>query len=205
MKLAVFGATGGTGRNIVEQALAAGHEVQALVRNPTRLSAVAKQADIIVGDVLDPAKVAATLRGVAAVAVALGSRRDSPDNTVSAGTQNIITAMQAEGLKRLVVITSLGVGDSQAQVPRAFKLVMKTVMRKRMVAKERQEQFVRASGLDWIILRPGELQDTPATGNYTYGTDKNIMAQAISRADLAEFAIRQFTEGEFLGQAVAVT
>ncbi len=205
MKIAVFGATGGTGLNIVDQALAAGHEVQALVRNPARLSAAAQAPHIIVGDVLDPKKVAATVQGVAAVVVSLGSRSDSPENTVSAGTQNIITAMQATGIKRLVVITSLGVGDSKNQVPLAFRLVMKTVMRKRMIDKERQEHFVRESGLDWIILRPGELRDTPATGEYTYGTDQTIRAQAISRADLAAFAIQQFTQDEFLHQAVAIT
>jgi len=205
MKIAVFGATGGTGRQIVKQALLAGHEVSVLVRSPERLSEPSKSATILVGDVLDPVKVQATIAGVDAVFVSLGSRGDSPENTVSAGTKNIITAMQAEGAKRLVVVTSLGVGDSKNQVPLAFKLVMKTVMRKIMADKELQEQYVQASGLDWVIVRPGELSNDPPTGDYKFGTDSAITAGRVSRADVAEFVLRNLTDKKFLGQAVAIS
>lgn len=143
MKIAVFGATGGTGRKIVEQALDRGDQVTVLVRNPARLSAKAKQAKIITGDVLDLQNVQATILGADAVAVSLGSRSDSPEYTVSQGTKNIITAMKAQNVQRLVVVTTLGLGESKNQVPTAFKFVMKTVMRKIIADKERQESFVR--------------------------------------------------------------
>jgi uncharacterized protein YbjT (DUF2867 family) len=159
MKLSVFGATGGTGREIVEQALAVGTDVTVLVRDSARLSDKAKGANILIGDVLDPHSVESALHGVDAVVVSLGGRSDSPENTVSEGTKNIVAAMQSLGIKRLVVITSLGLGDSKNQVPFAFKMVMKTVMRKIMGDKELQEKFVRESGLDWVILRPGELTE----------------------------------------------
>lgn len=205
MKIAVFGATGGTGKEILSQALEMGYEVSALVREPSRLSPGAKGINTVVGDVLDPDKVSETLRGTDAVLVSLGNRGDSPENTVSAGTKNIINAMGDHGLKRLVVITSLGVGDSKDQVPLAFKLVMKTVMRKIMADKELQETYVQGSGLDWVILRPGELRDGPKTGEFNFGTGSEIMAKAISRADLASFALKQLVDDNFLGKAVAVT
>jgi putative NADH-flavin reductase len=205
MKLSVFGATGGTGREVVEQALAVGTDVTVLVRDSARLSDKAKGANILIGDVLDLHSVEAALNGVDAVVVSLGSRSDSPENTVSEGTKNIITAMQSLGIKRLVVVTSLGIGDSKNQVPFVFKMVMKTVMRKIMEDKELQEKFVRESGLDWVILRPGELRGGPQSGQYTFGTDRSIMAKAITRADLAEFALVQCVDDRFLQKAVAIT
>jgi putative NADH-flavin reductase len=205
MKIAVFGGTGGTGKQIIKQAIEAGHQVKALVRDPTRSDLIADQTTIIVGDVLNPAKVRETISGVDAVAVSLGSRGNSPENTVSEGTKDIILVMKEMGIKRLVVVTSLGVGDSKNQVPLAFKLVMKTVMRKIMADKERQEGFVRSSGLEWVIVRPGELTNDPPSGNYNFGTDSTIIAGKISRADLAEFVLRNLSDDQFLSQAVAVT
>jgi putative NADH-flavin reductase len=205
VRIAIFGGTGGTGCQIIEQALETGHHVSVLVRDPSRLSKASKSATIIVGDVLDYDKVQETISGADAVAVSLGSRSNSPENTVSEGTKNIIMAMKANGLKRLVVITSLGVGDSRNQVPLAFLLVMKTVMRKIIADKERQEQFVRTSGLDWVIVRPGELSDEPPSGDYTCGIDPKIMAGKVSRADVAEFVLRNLENDEFLYQAVAIT
>lgn len=205
MRIAVFGGTGGTGRQFIEQALQAGHQVAALVRDPNRLSEAAKQAHMIVGDVLNAQQVAETIAGADAVVVSLGSRSDSPENTVSQGTQNIIASMQEAEVKRLVVVTSLGVGDSKDQVPLAFKLVVKTVMRKIMADKERQEQYVQDSGLDWVIVRPGGLSDDPASGAYIYGTDPSIMAGRVSRADVAAFVLQNLSDDQFLGQAVAIT
>ncbi|MFN2236516.1 MAG: NAD(P)-dependent oxidoreductase [Anaerolineales bacterium] len=205
MRIAVFGGTGGTGRQVIEQALDAGHQVSALVRDPDRLSEASKQAEIFVGDVLNTQNVAETISGADAVVVSLGSRADSPENTVSQGTKNIITCMQETGVKRLVVVTSLGVGDSKDQVPMAFKLVMKTVMRKIMADKEVQEQYVKASGLDWVIVRPGGLSDDPASGAYIFGTDPSIMAGRVSRADVAAFVLQNLSDDQFLGQAVAIT
>jgi putative NADH-flavin reductase len=205
MNIAVFGGTGGTGQWIIKLGIEAGHQITALVRNPDRLDDGSSQTKIIVGNVLDYKKVQESIAGTDAVAVSLGSRSDSPDNIVSQGTQNIIRAMKALDVRRLVVITSLGVGDSKDQVPMAFKLVMKTIMRKIIIDKDRQEQFVRASGLDWVIIRPGELSNDPPTQQYIFGTDPTITAKRVSRADVAEFVIQNLTDNQFLHQAVAIT
>ncbi len=206
MHVAVFGATGGTGRQVVQQALAAGHRVTALVRNPDRLGIRHDDLTVVVGDVLDADKVAQTLAGADAVVVSLGNTANNPDYIVSQGTQVIVDAMRRLGRpKRIVVVSSLGVGESKDQVPFAFKMLMKTVLKKPMEDKERQEAIVKASGLDWTIVRPGGLTDGPATGRYKAGVDPKIMAGQVSRGDLAAFVLQQLTDDTYLHKAPAIT
>ena len=204
MKIALFGATGGTGREIMQRALAAGVGVKVLVRPASTLDVAHPNLEIVRGNVLEPDDVAATLQGTQAVMVSLGNTADNPDFVVSDGTQNIVTAMQNEGIRRLIVITSLGVGDSAEQVALPFRMMMKTVLRKVMEDKERQEEIVRTSGLDWTIIRPGGLTDGPATGDYVFGTGPEITSSSISRADVAAFALYQLEEAAFLHQAPAI-
>ena len=158
MKIAVFGATGGTGKQVVQQALAAGDQVTALVRDPAKLALDNTSLTVVTGNVLDAAKVEETLAGADAVVVSLGNTSDNPDFVVSQGTQVIVGAMKRLGQpRRIVIVSSLGVGESKDQVPLAFKMLMATVLRKPMEDKERQEQVVKASDLDWTIVRPGGL------------------------------------------------
>jgi len=206
MKIAVFGATGGTGRQVVEQALAAGHQVTALARNPSKLMLANANLTVVTGNVLNAANVEETLQGADAVVVSLGNTESNPDYIVSLGTQVIVAAMQRMGApRRIVVVSSLGVGDSQDQVPFAFKLLMKSVLRKPMEDKERQEALVKASDLDWTIVRPGGLTNGPATGRYQSGLDTKIGAGQVSRADVAAFVLKQLTDSTYLHQAPAIS
>lgn len=204
MKLAVFGATGGTGKEIVAQALDAGHEVTVLVRDPARLSINHDKLYLVIGDVLNPDKVEETLAGSEAVCCSLGNTANNPDFVVSDGTQNIIHCMKKQEIKRLVVVTALGVGDTRERVSLSFKMLMKTVLRKAYEDKERQEQFVRESGLDWIIVRPGGLTNGPATGEYEFGLDPAIGGGQVSRADVAAFVLQQLADDTFLHQTPAI-
>ena len=205
MQLAIFGATGGTGRQLVEQALAAGHAVTALVRDPTKLTLQNPNLKVIEGNVLQPADVAKAIAGAAAVVVSLGNTSNNPDLSVSNGTQQIVQAMQTQGVRRLIVVSSLGVGDSKNQVPLLFKLIMWTFLRKAIRDKEEQEKIVRASGLDWTIVRPGGLTDGPRTGQYKFGTDPAIRAGQVARADVADFVLKQLTDRTFVGKTPAIT
>lgn len=206
MRIAVFGATGGTGRQVVQQALAAGHQVAALARDPSRIAGADPNLTVVAGSVLDAAAVQQTLAGADAAVVSLGNTANNPDYIVSQGTQAILDAIgQLGGPRRLVVVSSIGVGDSKDQVSFAFKMLMSTVLRKPMEDKERQEALVKASGLDWIIVRPGGLTDGPATGNYKSGLDPKISAGQVSRADVAAFALQQLTDDTYLRQAPAIT
>ena len=206
MKIAVFGATGGTGQQVVQQALAAGHSVSALVRDPSRLAVQDERLTVVEGDVLDRAKVDETIAGADAVIVSLGNTSNNPDYIVSRGTEVIIDAMTAVGRpRRLVVVTSLGVGESRDQVPFAFKMLMNTVLKKAMEDKERQEALVKASGCDWIIVRPGGLTNGPETGSYKSGVDVKLTAGQVARADVAAFVLLQLDDDTYLRQAPAIT
>ncbi|MCA9900572.1 MAG: SDR family oxidoreductase [Ardenticatenaceae bacterium] len=204
MKLAVFGATGGTGREIVAQALDAGHEVTVLVRDPARLSVKHNKLYLVIGDVLNLEKVEEALAGSEAVCCSLGNTANNPDFVVSDGTQNIIEVMKKQAIRRLVVVSALGVGDTRDRVSLSFKMLMKTVLRKAYEDKERQEQFVRESDLDWVIVRPGGLTNGSASGEYAFGMDASIGGGQVSRADVAAFVLQQLTDDTFLHQTPAI-
>ena len=205
MHIAIFGATGGTGKEIVKQLLTAGHEVTALVRDSSKVKKKEDKLYLVVGDVLDIHKVEEALAAADAVICTLGNSSNNPDDVVSQGTDNIIESMKKQGISRLVVVSSMGVGDSIEQVSRSFKMLTKTVLRKSIEDKERQESIVMASELDWVIVRPSGLSNGPATGEYYFGTDKTIEANQISRADVAACVIEQLFDDTYLCQAPVIT
>ncbi len=202
MKLAIFGATGGVGRQIVEQALSQGHSVAALVRDPAKLSLLNEQLTLVQGNVLERSDVEKTLNGADAVFVSLGNTPNNPDMVVSQGTAEVVAAMQADGVQRLVVISSLGIGDSKDQIPFLFRAIVATALRKAFQDKEAQESLVKASGLDWTIIRPGGLNDGPA-GEYRAGLDPKISG-SVARTDVAAFALAQLQTDEFLHKTPAI-
>jgi len=203
VRVALFGATGGTGRHVVEQGLALGHQIQALVRDPAKLpDALGPTA--VAGDVLDQSAVDRCVEGVDAVICILGTRPGT-EPVEDRGTAHIIDAMQRLGPRRLVAVTSLGVGDSAEQIPLLFRVVMNLTMKRIFQAKEAQERLIRDSGLDWTIVRPGGLTDGPRTGSYRSGTGKDIKATRISRADVAEFVLAQLDDPAYLHRTPAVS
>lgn len=205
MNIALFGATGGTGRQVVEQALAQGHHITALVRDPARLPLSHPNLTLVQGNVLDDGPVNETLKRADAAIISLGNTSDNPDYVVSNGTAVILRAMKDAGVSRVVVVTSLGVGDSSKQVPLPLRMMMQTVLKKPIEDKNRQEEMVKESGLDWVIVRPGGLTNKPATGQYKSGLDPKIMAGQISRADVAAFVLQQLEDDTYLHQTPAIS
>jgi len=205
MKLALFGATGGTGAEILDQAIAADHLVVALVRTPAKVKTQHVQLTTVTGDVLNQADVDRVVAGSDAVICTIGNTSNNPQMVVSTGTSHIIDAMQRYGVQRLIVVSSLGVGDSKDQVPFFFKVLMKTVLRKVMKDKEAQEKLVRESGLDWTIVRPGGLTDNPRTGNYQVSTHSSLVAGQIARADVADFVVQELKNNAYVHMAPAIT
>lgn len=203
MHIALFGATGGTGQQVLTQALEQGHRITVLARDPAKL-VPRSGLTLVAGDVLDPAAVAACIAGTEAVLCVLGSH-GAKTPIEARGTERILAAMQDQGVRRLVVVTSLGVGESRAQLAWPWRLIMDLTLKSILQAKAEQERLVKASGLDWIIVRPGGLTDGPRTGAYRCGTDPALKAGRVSRADVADFVLRQLTEDTFLHQAPAVT
>ena len=203
MQIALFGATGGTGKQVLDQALDQGYRIRALVRDPTKL-AERDGLTLIQGDVLDQTAVDRCLAGSDAVICVLGSH-GSTEPVEDRGTERILTAMKAHGQRRLIAVTSMGVGDSIDQVAAFFRAIMRLTLKRVMEAKERQEQAIMASDLDWTIVRPGGLSDGPRTGSYRYGLDKSIKATRVSRADVADFILQELKAGDFIRQTPAVS
>lgn len=205
MKLAIFGATGGTGQQVVTQALAAGHTLTVLARDAAKLATHDARLTVITGNVLNLPDVEQTVADADAVICTLGNTSNNPAMVVTDGTRNIIIAMQQKAMQRLIVVSSLGVGDSKAQVSFFFKVVAATVLRKAIKDKEAQEQLVRASGLQWTIVRPGGLTDGPRTGLYQASVAPTLQAGRIARADVADFILREVERNQFVQMAPAVT
>lgn len=203
MQIALFGATGGTGRQVLDQALAQGYRIRALVRDPTKL-AERDGLTLIQGDVLEQSAVDRCIAGSDAVICVLGSHGGG-EPVEDRGTDRILAAMRTHGQRRLIAVTSMGVGDSIDQVAAFFRAIMKLTLKRVMEAKERQEQAIMASDLDWTIVRPGGLTDGPRTGSYRSGLDKSIKATRVSRADVADFILRELKAGDFIRHTPAVS
>lgn len=208
MHILVIGATGGTGREIVKQALARGHHVTALARNPSRVRDAHERLVIVQGDVMDPASLERAVHNQDAVVCALGHKRWlGPSRILSTGTRNVVNAMKAAGVRRLVVETALGVGDSAGRLGLYYTVfTIPLILPFYWYDKGRQERVVRASGLDWVIVRPGQLTSGKKRGGYKHGprVGNYLWSVRISRADTADFMLNQLAETPYLRTAVGV-
>lgn len=168
MKLLVLGATGGTGREIVRQAAAAGHGVAALVRSRASAASALPGIELVEGDARDQAALERALDGCGAVASALGTGV-SPFRKVtllSDSTRALVAAMRQQAVRRLVCITGIGAGDSRGHGGVLYdRLLLPVLLRTVYADKDRQEQIVRDSGLEWVIVRPSLLKDGPGRGS----------------------------------------
>ena len=194
MRVAVFGATGGTGRAVIEQALAAGDKVTALARDPAALAEVAERVDVVAGDVLDPDAVGRTVAGSDVVISALGIGMHRHATTVySQGTANILDAMRAEGTGRLLVVST---SSLEVPSPRRFaewalaKFLLHNILRKPYADMAVMEQRIRDSDVDWTLVRAARLTKADATGTYRTARNEKLRGcWSISRADVAHFMV----------------
>ncbi len=204
-RILIIGATGGTGRQLVEQALNRGYQVTALVRNPSKLCVEHPQLTVISGDVLDYESVAAAVLGQDAVLSALGHKRFFyPTRILSDGTRNILKAMEAGGVRRFVCETALGTGDTAWRMGLLYTLiVIPLVLPFYFYDKTRQEHLIAKSNLDWVIVRPGALTNGVKRGTCRHGFNIGgyIKTVRISRADVADFMLDQLESDTCLGTA----
>jgi putative NADH-flavin reductase len=205
MKLAVFGATGKTGLEIVKQALDQGHIVTAFVRDAARLTIEDEHLTFVTGDVFDPVSVAQAIQGQDAVICSLGSNELGRTTVRSEGTANIIKAMKENHVKRLVVITAMGVGESWSTLSLVNKLFFATLLRNTRQDHEKQEVLVKESDLDWTIIRPSGLTDDPLTESYAIGENIQTNTSQIARADVAHAIIKELQDNTFVHKAVTIT
>jgi len=190
MKLTIFGATGATGTSLTGQALAAGHEVTAIVRNPARLAVPAhRRLRIVTASVMDPASIAAALEGADAVISAIGPRGTGPTTVIRDSARSIIQAMDKTGTRRFVQVSgSIVTDDGESPYLRyLIKPVARRTFLRHVCADMRAgEDEIRHSDLDWTILRPPALTGKAAAGTYRTAIDQNLPhGFNVSRADLA--------------------
>ena len=207
--LLIIGATGGTGRQLVSQALERGYAVTALVRKPAKLQIGHPQLKVVQGNVLDAPSVARSIHGQDAVVSALGHKRFFyPTRILSEGTRNIVRAMEANNVSRFVCQSSLGIGDSAWRMGVYFTFfTIPVVLPFYFFDKTRQERIIAESKVDWVIVRPGMLSNARKSGKYRHGFQigNYFWTVRISRADVAGFMLDQLESDMYLRTAVGVS
>ena len=208
MKLIIFGSTGSTGRQVVTQALEQGHDVTAFARSPEKLDQKHERLKIVRGNVLDFASVERAIQGQDVVLCTLGMPPMDKSNLRANGTQNIIRAMQKTGVKRFICQSSDGVGDSHDRLPFLMKyLIVPFMLRRAFADHEIQENHIKESQLDWIIVRPAALTDGERTGSYQHGfkADNKTVTNKVSRADTADFMLTQLADNNYLHKTPCIS
>lgn len=206
MKIIVVGGNGGTGAEVVRIAAERGHEVVCFSRSGA--DELPAGAASVHGDALDPDAIAKAVAGADAVVVTVGAAKGSPRHRTEV-TRSVIGAMHATGVRRLIVQSSLGAGDSGALMAAPARLMAKTLLAKPLADHDAQEAAVFASGLDWTVVRPGGLTDKPATGAVVAQetSEGRPMKGMIPRADVATHIVDILddptTHGKALGLGTA--
>lgn len=207
-KILIVGATGGTGRELVTQALERGYTVTALVRDPSKLLIGNPQLTVIKGDVLDKESVDQAMKGQEAVVSALGHKRFFyPTRILSEGTRNILKAMETHRVPRLVCETSLGIGSAAGRMGFYYTFfVIPVILHLYFWDKTRQERIIAASDAEWIIVRPGSLTNAPKRGTVREGRKVGnfLWTVRISRADVADFMLNQLESDKYLRTATNI-
>ncbi len=201
----VFGATGKTGRQIVQQALDRGLGVTAFVRDPAKLAIGHSRLETVTGDILDAAAVDAALaRRPDAVISALGIFQREPGTALSEGTAHVLAAMKAHGVARLVVVSSLGAGDSRGQGSLLARALQRFLLRHVLDDKTRQEQLIASSGIAATVLRPPQLTDDPGIRDdvvlWSGPAPRRRLTWKVSRATVAKYVLDAAERGEPAGR-----
>ncbi len=216
MKVLVIGATGGSGRAAVQSLLAAGHEVTAFCRNPRNLALSHPALRLHAGDAMVPADVDAAVAGHEAVVVTLGIREDAlrvrllgsrgtPMDVRSTGTRHVVAAMQRQGVRRLVVQSSYGVGESRGRLPFAWRLIFALLLKPQIADTEAQEQVVRASGLDWTLVQPVGLTDDNSAAEALASPLGEVRGMQVPRGAVGRFLASVVDGAQYLGRSVALS
>jgi putative NADH-flavin reductase len=204
LNIVIFGASGATGRELVKQGLARGHIVTGFVRNPARLQLSVPNLNIVTGDVADRAAVDPAMAGQGAVLCALGAKNPlTRQPQLAIGMHNILMAMELAGVPRLVYLSADTVSAARRELNVLRRYILIPLLFGGTAADhEIDEAMIRQSHLDWVIVRPPVLTNGTHTGDFRAGEDLTMRAfiPAISRADVANFMLKQLTDDRFLHQ-----
>ena len=210
MKIVVLGSTGATGKLVVEQALALGHEVSAFARNPADIKVQHPKLTIVQGDSSVLATVEKALVGADAVVSALGTRTRAKSTVRSDAARNVVAAMKKNGVRRVIWLSAAGVGDSLDQTKRASfvfgRIIIPLLLKDVYADMAASEVLIRQSGLENVVVRPVGLTDKPATKKVDATADLSakVPGVGIPRADVAEFMLAQLTANTWLSQSPVI-
>ncbi len=207
--IALFGGTGKTGRHVLAQALEEGHSVRALARRPESIETTHERLAVVAGDVLDAGAVRETVRGADVVVSVFGQVKGSPPTLQTDGTQNIVDAMRAEGIQRIISLSGGGLAAPEHDQPKTpdkiITWLLQRISPQVLADAESHLAVLRASGLDFTVVRGPRLTDAPATGSYRVGWVGVNASTQIARADLASFILTQLDDSTFVGELPLVS
>jgi putative NADH-flavin reductase len=209
MRICILGASQGTGAEAARTALERGHEVTAFARSPAKLVLEHPRLTRLKGDFHSRDSVDGAVRGhdaviITASATSLRAFKENP-NYFSQGTSYAIEAMKAHGVRRIVVLSAFGTGESRKLMNAVMRtLVVSWLLKGAFADHERQETLVKQSGLDWVIARPGRLTNGPAHKKYVTKTAIEPFPSSISRADVADFLVTAAEADTWVHQAVQI-
>ena len=215
-KILVVGATGGSGRAAVKQLLSAGHSVTAFSRSADKLGDSSTRFTPINGDATNPSDIDRAVRGHDAVVVTLGISENplrvrlfgsarTPMDVRSSGTRNVIAAMRKHGVRRLVVQSSFGVGQTRGRLRLLDRLFFTLLLKPQIEDTEAQEAEVRCSDLDWVLVQPVHLTDDEVDDMPFVSFDGQVQRWKVSRGSVARFLSHAAQASEHVGQSVALS
>ncbi len=206
--IAIFGATGRAGKHLVQQALNSGYCVRALARDPGKLNMQHERLLVVQGSLSDKPQVEQVIAESDAVLSVLGPTSNEPTFEISQGTQTIVAAMKKHGVKRLIISAGAGVGDP-GDAPKLFNKLINVALKAtaRNVYEDmlKTVALVRQSGLEWTVVRVPRLTDSAQTGQVRVGMVGKGTGANLSRADMAEFMLKQIDDGRHLRQAPVIS
>jgi putative NADH-flavin reductase len=209
MRLTVFGATGRAGRLLIEQALASGYNVVAYARDPSKLDTKDEHLTVVQGELTDQMLIENAVKGADAVISVLGPRGDSKNKPLTEGMKNIIAAMKKHGVRRLIISSTISAKDSN-DLPEFRARTLVNLVKLTMHAAYEEivsvAETVRASDLDWTIVRLTLLNDKPKSEKVRAGyLGRREVGTWVSRADVADFMLKQVEDTKYLRQAPAIS
>jgi putative NADH-flavin reductase len=202
MNILVLGATGAVGRRLVAEGLKRGHCITAFVRNAGKVEQQAPALRVVVGNVLDTASLAQALEGQDAVAYSIGVRSPRPTTLFSDSTRSLVALMERPGVKRLICITGVGAGETKGHGGFLYdRIGYPLITRNIYLDKDRQEEIIRRSALEWTIVRPTVFREGQAKSEFQAVTDVNdVVLRRISRQEVANFVLDELETGRFIHQ-----
>ena len=201
MNIVVFGASRGVGRNVVEQALQAGHHVTAFVRTPSTFTLQHPNLSVVQGDSMDAAAVETAIAGQEAVVSALGPTRPPVPHMMETSARNIVAAMKKHGVRRLISTTGAGIRqpeDKPKLVDHVIGVLLHLLAKSVVLDSEVNVKIIQASDLDWSVVRFPRLMDADLTGKYRFGYVNKESSTQLSRADAADAIMKELTEKKWL-------